>query len=124
MKTLAFKIIRLLLGLFMVVIGLNKFLAFIEIPHPAGAGGELMDIYLDSGFLKMVGVFQMLGGTALLLNRFVPLGLTLLTAVMFNATVFHLLHDPAGIGGAAVSLLLCTVLVYAHKERFKSLLSK
>ncbi len=123
MKTTVFKVIRVLLGLFMLVIGLNKFLVFIEIPNPAGDGGELMQIYITSGFLKLIGVLEALGGIALLINKYVPLALTLITAIMFNATMFHLLHDLPGVGAAAVCLLLSLVLIYGHKERFSSLLS-
>ena len=123
MKTTIFKVLRMLLGAFMVIIGLNKFLVYIEIPNPPGDGGELMHVYITSGFLKLIGGLEMLGGMALLVNKFVPLALTLITAIMFNATIFHVLHDPAGIGGAAVCLLLSLGLIYAHKERFAQLLS-
>ncbi|MEO1258685.1 MAG: DoxX family membrane protein [Bacteroidota bacterium] len=123
MKTTVFMVLRVLLGLFMVVLGLNKFFVFIEIPSPSGDGGELMQIYITSGFLKLIGVLEFLGGIALLVNKFVPLALTFITAIMFNAAVFHGLHDPAGIGGAVVALALSLALVYANKERFSSLLS-
>ena len=123
MEKIVFKILRILLGLFMVIIGINKFLEFIEIPNPPGDGGELMQIYITSGFLKLIGVLEFLGGITLLVNKFVPLALTFITAIMFNATVFHGLHDPSGIGGAAFCLSLSLVLVYANRERFKELLS-
>lgn len=123
MNTTVSMVLRVLLGLFMLALGLNKFLGFIEIPSPAGDGGELMRIYITSGFLKFIGVLEFLGGIALLSNKFVPLALTVITAIMFNAAVFHGLHDPAGIGGAAVALLLSLALVYANKDRFSSLLS-
>ncbi|OJJ16969.1 hypothetical protein BKI52_30085 [marine bacterium AO1-C] len=123
MKTTIFIVLRVLLGLFMVVIGLNKFLVFIEIPNPPGDGGKLMQVYITSGFLKLVGVLEFLGGVALLINKFVPLALTIITAIMFNATVFHGLHDPAGTGAAAFCLLLSLALIYGNKERFSGLLS-
>ena len=110
--------LRVLLGIFMVILGLNKFLDFIEIPQPSGDGGELMRIYISSGFLKMIGFMELLGGIALLSRKYVPLALTIITAIMFNAFCFHLLHDPTGIGGAAVALLLSLTLVYMHKSRF------
>ena len=115
-------ILRLLLGVFMVTLGINKFFGFIEIPSPPGDGGELMRIYVTSGFLKLIGILEFLGGLALLANKFVPLALTFITAIMFNAAVFHGLHDPAGIGGAAVALGLCLALVYMNKDCFSSLL--
>ncbi|NRB46542.1 MAG: DoxX family protein [Saprospiraceae bacterium] len=123
MQTTIFKILRLLLGLFMLIIGINKFLVFIEIPNPPGDGGTLMQVYIESGFLRLIGVLEAVGGMALLVNRFVPLALTFITAIMFNATVFHGLHDLAGIGPAVFCLSLSLVLVYAHKDRFANLLS-
>ncbi|MGB0525464.1 MAG: DoxX family protein [Flammeovirgaceae bacterium] len=123
MKATVYKTIQILLALFMVVIGLNKFLIFTEIPNPSGDGGELMQIYITSGFLKLIGVLEILGGIGLLLNKFVPIALTLITAIMFNATVFHVLHDPSGVGPAAICLLLCLVLVFANKERRSQYLS-
>ena len=102
---------------------MNKFLVFIEIPNPPGDGGALMQIYISSGFLKLVGMLELLAGVALLAKKFVPLGLTFITAIMFNATVFHVLHDPLGIGAAAFCLVLSIVLVYGNKERFSALLS-
>ena len=123
MKKIFSNSLRVILGLFMVVIGLNKFLVFIEIPNPPGDGGELMHIYITSGFLKLIGVLEFIGGIALLANRYVPLALTFITAIMFNATVFHGLHDLPGIGPAAFCLLLSLTLVYVNKERFAKLLS-
>ena len=124
MNTKLITVLRILLGVFMVTLGLNKFLVFIEIPSPPGDGGELMRIYITSGFLKLIGVLELLGGIALLIQSFVPLALTVLTAIMFNAAIFHMLHDLRGIGGAAVALLLCLTLIYGHKDRFENLLKR
>ena len=81
-----------------------------------------MGIYASSGFLKFIGVLEILGGLALVVNKFVPLALTFLVAIMFNALIFHLLHDMGGIGGAAVGLILSLILVFLHKGRFAELL--
>lgn len=115
--------IRILLGLFMLIFGLNKFIGFLPMPPLDGDALSLMTIYSTSGFLGLIGVLEIVFGLLLLLGKYVPLSLTVLTAIMFNAFVFHALHDPAGIGGAAVALLLCLAGVYGYKERFKSLLS-
>ncbi|HAA13484.1 MAG TPA: hypothetical protein DCE41_18045 [Cytophagales bacterium] len=122
MKAVAFKILRILLGLFIASIGLNKFLVFTEIPNPPGDGGTLMQIYISSGFLRLVGVLEVLAGLALVANRFVPLGLTFITAIMFNAVLFHALHDPVGIAPAALSLFSSLVMVYVYRERFSTFL--
>ncbi len=114
--------IRILFGVFSLVFGLNKFFHFLSFPEIPGDGGTLMTIYFTSGFLKLIGILEILGGLALLLNKYVPLALTILIAIMFNAAVFHLLHDPANVMGAMLGLILGLLLVWVNKGRFKDLL--
>jgi len=115
--------LRILFGLFCLLFGINKFANFLPAFDIAGDGGTLIGIYISSGFFILIGVLETLGGLALVVNKFVPLALTILTAIMFNAFVFHLLHDMANIGGAVVGLGLSLVLVFLHRERFSELLS-
>jgi len=115
--------LRILFGLFCLIFGLNKFIGFMPFPPIPGDGGTLMGIYATSGFMKIIGMLEILGGLALLVNKFVPLALTILIAIMFNAAIFHGLHDMANIGGAILGLILGLVLVYANKDRFSDLLS-
>ena len=115
--------LRILLGIMMVFFGLNKFAHFMDFPPIPGDGGVLMGIYISSGFMSLIGVLEIAGGVGLLINKFVPLSLTLLIAILFNATMFHVLHDMGNVVGALVGLILGIVLVYAHKDRFKDLLS-
>jgi len=115
--------LRILFGVFCLIFGLNKFLGFLPMPEIPGDGGTLMGIYSTSGFMTVIGVLEILGGLALLFNKFVPLALTFLVAIMFNAFLFHALHDMAGIGGAVLGMVLGLLLVYANKDRFSDLLS-
>ena len=114
--------IRILFGIFCLIFGLNKFFGFIPFPPMEGDAAALMGIYASSGFFKLIGVLEVLGGLALILNKYVPLALTILIAIMFNAFIFHILHDLAGIGGAALGMILGLILVYANKDRFSDLL--
>ena len=82
-----------------------------------------MGIYATSGFLKIIGVLEILGGIALLLNKYVPLAVTFMLAIMLNAAIFHALHDVGNIAGALLGLILGIVLVLGNKDRFASLLS-
>ncbi len=113
---------RILFGLFLLTFGLNKFFGFIPVPPMPGDGGALMGIFATSGFLKVIAILQILCGLALILNKFVPLALTIAIAIMFNAFLIHVLLDPAGIGGSAVGLILGLLLVWDNKERFAPLL--
>ena len=115
--------LRVLFGVFCLIFGLNKFIGFIPFPEIPGDGGTLMGIYATSGFMKIIGVLEILGGLALLVNKYVPLSLTFMVAIMFNAFIFHALHDMAGIGGAVLGMVLGLLLVYANKDRFRDLLS-
>lgn len=114
--------LRILFGLFCILFGVNKFLNFLPAFEIPGDGGTLLGIYVSSGFFSLIGVLEILGGLALVTNKFVPLGLTFLTAIMFNAFIFHLLHDVGNIGGAVVGLGLSLVLVFLYKGRFSELL--
>lgn len=115
--------VRFLLGLMVLVFGLNKFFHFIPLPELGGEGAVLMDIWQASGFMFLVGVIEVVAGLALLVGRYVPLALIFLTAVLFNAFLFHAMHDLAGIGGSAVGLVLCFVLTYVYRDRFSSIFS-
>ncbi|MEM9053062.1 MAG: DoxX family protein [Bacteroidota bacterium] len=116
MKPKLIRTLEILLGLFIAVIGLNKFLEFTEIPSPPGAGGELMSIYISSGFLKLVGLLEIIAGLMVAARKFTAIGLTLITAIMFNAMLFHLFHDPSGAAPATISLILAVVLIFIDRS--------
>lgn len=119
-------VIRILVGLAMLVFGANKFLNFMPQPEPGEFGaqmGDLMGILMSSPFMTIVGIIEVVAGIALLVGKYVPLALTFIVAIMFNAAMFHGFYDPANVVGALVFLLLSLILVYGYKDRFKSLLS-
>ena len=116
-------IARVLLGLAFVVFGLNFFLNFIPAPPPPpGLAGDYLKVFAASGYTHVVGAMQLLSGLLLLIGRFVPLGLTILAAILFNIWTFHLLMAPAGLGPAVVATLLWAFLVWSYRERFVGLL--
>jgi uncharacterized membrane protein YphA (DoxX/SURF4 family) len=116
-------IIRILFALSLLVFGLNKFLFFIPTPPMEGTAGELMNIYVTSGFMKLIGGLELLVGVSLLIQKFVPLSLTIIAAIIFNAVVFHILHDPAGMSLAIVAFIIVLLNIYFNKSRFTNLLS-
>jgi len=82
--------LKILFGVFCLVFGINKFAGFLPMPDIPGDGGKLMTIYGTSGFMTIIGILEILGGLALISGKFVPLALTILTAIMFNALFFML----------------------------------
>ncbi|PKP13997.1 MAG: DoxX protein [Bacteroidetes bacterium HGW-Bacteroidetes-3] len=115
-------VLRIILGLLLVVFGLNKFLGFMpamELPAPAG---NLMGAMMESGYLfKLIGATEIVVGLLLLVKKWVPFALVVLAPISVNIVFFHLFLAPAGIAPAAVVALLNIVLIYANWDRYKSL---
>ena len=118
---IASKAARYLLGLVMVVFGLNAFFNFLPPPELPEKGGQFMGLLFESGYFYVVAILKVIGGLLLLLGRFVPLGLTLLGPVLVNILIFHLVFDPPGIGlGLACTALWITVFL-GHMKSFEPL---
>ena len=118
---IAAKAARYLLGLAMVVFGLNAFFNFMPPPELPEKGGQFMGLLFESGYFNVVAVVKLAGGLLLLLGRFVPLGLTLLGPVLVNILVFHLVFDPPGIGLGLVCTVLWMALFREHLKSFEPL---
>src|SRR3954463_11712747 len=94
---------RVLLGFLFVVFGLNGFLNFIPLgPMPAGLAGQFTAALVESHYMSVVLLVELAAGVLLLVNRYVPLGLTLLAPVIVNILLFHLFMAPSGLPLAAI----------------------
>src|SRR5258705_7522172 len=89
---------RFLLGFIFLVFGLNGFLHFIPMPPPSGVAGQFLGAMFVSNYLLVVSGLQVISGALLLINRYVPLALTILGPIIVNILLFHGLMNPAGIG--------------------------
>ena len=117
-------IVRILLGLMLIVFGLNKFLQFMPMPPMSDAAGEFMGALGKSGYIMpIVAIVEIHAGILLLLNKYVPLALVILFPVLLNAFLFHLFLDLPGIGGAAVAIAMNTFLFFANKASHNELLN-
>src|ERR1700681_4081615 len=94
---IAVVVARILLGLIFFVLGLNGFLQFIPAPPPTGLAGKFFGVMLASHSLVVGFGVQVIAGAMLLLNRFVPLALVLLAAVLANILAFHITMLPSGL---------------------------
>jgi uncharacterized membrane protein YphA (DoxX/SURF4 family) len=115
-------IARILLGLIFVFFGSNAFLRFLPMPPlPQGVTGEYLHAFFASGYVYFVGGLQIIGGLLLLIGRFVPLGLTILGAIIVNIWIFHILMAPKGFPPALVVTILELFLVWRYRDAFKGL---
>ena len=115
-------IARILLGLIFLVFGLNGFLKFIPMGTlPSGLAGQFLTVLIQSHYVLFVSAFQLAGGVLLLVNRYVPLALTLLGPVIVNILLYHLLMDRAGAPLAIVVAILWGFLAYHQRQSFSGL---
>jgi putative oxidoreductase len=117
MKILA-NMSRFLLGLIFVVFGLNGFLHFIPMPPPSGVAGQFMGAMFVSNYLLVVFALQLVSGVLLLINRYVPLALTLLAPIIVNILLFHGLMNPEGVGLALFVATLWGILFASVRSAF------
>ena len=115
-------IARVLLGLIFVVFGSNIFLHFLPMPPPqATPAGDFSKALMQSHYIYVVGLLQVMGGLLLLTGRYIPLGLTLLGPVIVNILLFHIFLDPSGLPMAILVGALALFLLWRYKSNFGGL---
>ncbi len=116
-------VIRIFLGLFLVVFGLNGFLGFLPQPELPAEAGAFFGAMLDTGYLiPFVKGVEVLVGIALLSNRWVALALTVLAPVVLNIVAFHLFLAPAGLPPGILLLILSLFLAWQYRAAYRGLL--
>jgi uncharacterized membrane protein YphA (DoxX/SURF4 family) len=124
MNSKVFMVLRILLGLFVLVFGLNKFIEFL--PAPEGMSEDAMTYFgalVNSKTMVLVAIVEIVAGLALILNKFGALLALILMSVSVNAVLFHAVLDQANIAGALVLLILNIAVIIGYKEQYKALLS-
>jgi putative oxidoreductase len=109
---------RFLLGLIFLVFGLNGFLHFIPMPPPSGVAGQFLGAIFVSKYLLVISGLQVVSGALLLINRYLPLGLTILGPIIVNILLFHGLMNPAGIGLAVFVTILWGMVFVTVRSAF------
>ncbi len=109
---------RYILSLIFIVFGLNGLVTFIPVPefHP------FMELLVESGYLYLVKVLEIIGGVLLLFPRTVPLALVILTPIVVNICAYHAFFDSRN-WPITIVLGVLTLALLAHRsERFRLLL--
>lgn len=114
---------RLVLGVMFFILGLNNILHFLPMPLPSGDALTWMGIMAAHHWMTFVGVLMTIAGLLLLVNRFVPLALTILAPILVNILLYHALLWPHGAVLAILGLLLELVLLAAYFRNFIPLLA-
>jgi putative oxidoreductase len=118
---IASTISRYLLGVIFLTFGLNGFLHFIPMPPPTGVAGQFFGALFVSRLYVVIFALQIVPAILLLVNRYVPLALTILAAVIFNILSFHIFMAPAGLP-LAIFVAVLWVVVFIHvRQAFSGL---
>lgn len=115
-------IVRILLGLFFIVFGLNYWFQYIQTPPPpTDDAGAFLGLLAGSGYLAAVKVLEVAGGLALLLKR-TCIGLLLLGPVIINILLYDIFLAEAANPMVIVAAVLALVLLFYKGRRFAPLL--
>ena len=117
-------IARVLLGLMFLIFGLNGFLNFM--PAPKDLPQDIITVnmaLMKAGYLNVVSAVEIVVAVLLLINRFVPLALTLLAPILVGILTFHISMWPATIGPGIVVTLLELFLAYSYRNAFRPMLA-
>jgi putative oxidoreductase len=119
-------IARILMGLPLVVFGLNAFLNFIpqpKTPMPEDAVAFVGALMKSGYMMKLIGATHLVVGAFLVSNRFVPLALALFAPFIVNSIAFHACLEPSGLGMAAVFLVFEIYLAWVYRAAFRPMLA-
>ena len=115
---------RTLLGLVFVVFGFNGFFHFIPMgppPPPDSPAGMFFAAVSTTGYMKVVFLFQVIGGLLLLLNLLPVLGLVILCPIIFNIVLFHLTMAPKDLAIPIAVAVLAVFLVGMYWDHYRHL---
>ena len=124
MNSKVFMVVRILLGLFVLVFGLNKFFHFMPMDNSSMSEAAMgyMGGLASTKTVYLVALVEILAGLSFLLNKYGALMALILMSVSVNAVLFHAILEPGSIYGALFLLILNIVVLIGYKDHYKDLL--
>ena len=116
-------VLRILLGIFVLVFGVNKFYSFLPMPELSGDAGAYFGALMNSKTMTLVAIVEIVAGLGLIFNKYGALLALILMSISVNAFLFHAVLDPGGIGGAAALIVLNILVLIGYKDKYKDLLA-
>jgi hypothetical protein len=117
---------RFLMGIPLLVFGLNGFLNFIPQPSKPLAPGAaaFAGALMSTGYMMpLIGATLLIVGLLLVSNRFVPLALVLFAPFVINSLAFHACLEHTGLPMAAIFAGLELYLAWVYRRAYRSLLT-
>jgi len=115
-------VIRIVLGLVLIVFGINKIYSFIPLPQPPVEAANFIESLVNTGYmLSLIAIAEICVGLMLVIRLWVPVALLLLVPLSLNILFFHLFLNVPGIGAAILVTGLNAVLLYKNRKRYAPL---
>ena len=111
-------IARVLLGVIFVAFGLNAFLHFLPRWLPPGLAGQFVGAMFQSRYIIFVAAIEIICGALLLIDRYVPLAMTVLAPIIVNILLFHILLPPVGWQPGVLAAILWIFLFIHYRKYF------
>lgn len=110
---------RMLMGIIFLFFGSNLLFHFLPNPPlPPGPFNSFASALAESHYIYAVGFFQVVPGILLLVNRYIPLALATLAAIIVNIDLTHILMAPSGLPMAAVVTILWILVFLPVRSAF------
>lgn len=117
--------LRILPGLFLVLMGANGLFNFLPQPDVKMSEGAMAfsTALMKTGYMmQLIAVTQLIVGVFFVINRFVPLALALFAPFMVNSICFHIFLEHSGLPMSAVFLAIELYLAWVYRDSFRSML--
>ncbi len=118
-------IAAVVLGLLMIVFGLNKLVPFLPMPAPTPEEMKIFSAFLTLGWvLPLVAITEIAGGLLLVLPRTRALGAIVLLPLMTGIIVHHLVHAPATLLMPLVLFAINVAVIVVNSRKYLPMISK
>ena len=111
MNPTTIKILRILFALFCLVFGVDKFLEFLPTCN--------LNQQIPPIGMQFTGIFQIIIGILLLLNKWVLLALRIVTAIIIGGLLMHLFIGQYDLTGALFGSMLGLLLIFNYKKGYR-----
>jgi|10_taG_2_1085330.scaffolds.fasta_scaffold41129_3 uncharacterized membrane protein YphA (DoxX/SURF4 family) len=120
------KVIRIVLGLALILFGLDKFFEFL--PHDHMMTDEFVAAYkgllANKFIIPTVGVVELLSGILLVIGRWVIVAMLAMIPIVFGILGFHFAVDIQGIFLGALITLMLFYLLSLHYSKIINLIKE
>ncbi|MFZ0522344.1 MAG: hypothetical protein WAL95_15065 [Candidatus Acidiferrales bacterium] len=115
---IAATISRYILAVAFILFGLNGFFHFLPNGNMPTLAVQYVTVLAASHYTVPIFAVQLVCGILFLINRYIPLALTLIGPVLVNILIFHILMLPIGIGPGLICTICWFILFAKHYQAF------